>query len=335
MARPKLSFFCELEPEPLEGLFTETVIKRLVSLKATLCLGILDLGPERAAVVRRLNRAGVPVVAWLLLPKEQGYWFNAGNAPQALDRYEQFNLWSAEHGLTWAGVGLDIEPDIRDQAALGRTRARMILKLLPRLFYIRQMRRARTVYRALGALIHASGYPVESYQLPLIADERRVGSTVLQRLAGMVDIPVDREVWMLYTSQLRPNGAGILSSYAPEAHAIGLGVTGGGVVKPGLSEPAPLTWEEFARDLRLAWLWCDDLFIFSLEGCVEQGFLDRLQNFDWDLPILTPDAGKARADAWRGTIQSGLWLAQRLPFILVGVGAGILAWRGYKYYRHR
>ena len=335
MARPKLSFFCELEPEPLKGLFTEAVIKRMVSLKATVCLGILDLSAERAAVVNRLNRSGVPVVAWLLLPKDQGYWFNAGNAPQALDRYEQFRLWSAEQNLVWAGVGLDIEPDIRDLSALGMTRGRMILRLLPRLFHIRQMRRARTAYRALIALIHASGYPVESYQFSAIADERRVGSTVLQRLAGLVDISVDREVWMLYTSQHRPNGAGFLASYAPEAQAIGLGVTGGGVVEPGLPMPAPLTWEEFARDLRLAWLWCNDLFIFSIEGCVEQGFLDRLETFDWDLPILTPDAGKARVDAWRGTIQSGLWLAQRLPYIMVGVGAGLMAWKGLQYYRRR
>ena len=335
MARPKLSFFCELEIEPLEGLFNEAVIQRLVSLKATICLGILDLSQERAAVVRSLNRSGVPVVAWLLLPKDQGYWFNAGNAPQALDRYEQFCAWSAEQNLAWAGIGLDIEPDIRDMAALGKTRGRMILKLLPRLFYLRQMRRARRTYRALVALIHAGGYPVESYQLPLIADERRVGSTVLQRLAGVVDVSVDREIWMLYTSLMRPNGPGTLASYAPEAQAIGLGVTGGGVVEHGLANPAPLTWEEFARDLRLAWLWCDDLCIFSLEGCVEHDFLDRLQTFDWDLPILTPDSGKVRADALRGTIQSGLWLAQRLPIILAGMGAGLVTLKSLQYYRRR
>ena len=206
---------------------------------------------------------------------------------------------------------------------------------LPRVFHLRQMRRARTAYRALVSLIHASGYPVESYQYPLIADERRVGSTVLQRLAGVVDVSVDREVLMLYTSLLRPNGVGILASYAPEAQAIGLGVTGGGVVEPGLPTREPLTWDEFSRDLRLAWMWCDDLYIFSLEGCVEQGFLDRLGTFDWDLPILTPDAAKVRVDAWRGTIQSGLWLAQRLPIILAGVAAGLLAWKGFQYFRRR
>jgi hypothetical protein len=335
MARPRLSFFCELEVGPLDGLFNEVVVQRLVALKATLCLGVIDLSPERAAVVRRLNRAGVPVVAWLLLPKDQGYWFNARNAPHALDRFEQFIQWTAEQDLSWSGIGLDIEPDIRDLAAFGTNRWRTILKLLPRLFHFRQMRRARTAYRAMIALIHSCGYPVESYQFPQIADERRVGSTVLQRLAGVVDIPVDREVWMLYTSFLRPNGAGVLASYAPEAQAIGLGVTGGGVIEPGLVNPPPLTWEEFARDLRLAWLWCDDLFIFSLEGCVEHGYLDRLPTFDWDLPILTPDSSKTRADALRGTIQSGLWLAQRVPYILAGVGAGLVTWKIVKTLRRR
>jgi hypothetical protein len=139
---------------------------------------------------------------------------------------------------------------------------------------------------------------------------------------------------MLYTSFLRPHGVGMLASYAPEAQAIGLGITGGGVVEPGLSQPAPLSWDEFERDLRLAWLYCDDMFIFSLEGCVQQGFLERLQHFTWDLPMLTPEAEKTRMDAWRGTLQSGLWLAQRLPYILAGVLAGVLAWRGLRWYLH-
>lgn len=333
MPIPRLSFACELAPEPLQALLSQAVIDSLAALRASVCLGILDLSAERAAAVRRLNDAGVPVVAWLLLPKDQGYWFNAANYGQALDRYEAFRSWTADQGLRWAGVGLDIEPDIRDLANLAQTRGRVLPRLLPRLFQVGQLRRARRAYRALVALIHADGYPVESYQFPLIADERRAGSTVLQRLAGVVDVAVDREVWMLYTSLLRPHGPGLLASYGPEAQVIGLGVTGGGVVEPGFKPPAPLTWDEFARDLRLAWLWCSDLFIFSLEGCVEQGFLERLQNFAWDLPVLLPEAGKTRIDAWRGTLQSSLWLAQRLPVFLAGLAAGLLTWKILRRYR--
>jgi len=142
----------------------------------------------------------------------------------------------------------------------------------------------------------------------------------------VVDIPVDREIWMIYTSQLRRMASGYWRAM-PRRTGNRAWCDGGGVIESGLPAPAPLTWDEFARDLRLAWLWCDNLFIFSLEGCVEQGFLDRVQTFDWDLPILTPDAGKARVDAWRGTIQSGLWIAQRVPYILAGVGAGLIVWR--------
>ena len=79
--KPRLTFFCELEADALETLFADSsVIDNLVTLEASVSLGILDLSPGRAAVVRRLNEAGIPVIAWQLLPKEQGYWFNLGNA---------------------------------------------------------------------------------------------------------------------------------------------------------------------------------------------------------------------------------------------------------------
>jgi hypothetical protein len=36
--------------------------------------------PERAELVRRLNREGIPVIASLTMPPEQGFYFNAENA---------------------------------------------------------------------------------------------------------------------------------------------------------------------------------------------------------------------------------------------------------------
>src|ERR671933_548582 len=72
--------------------------------------------------------------------------------------------------------------------------------LLPRLFDAGRPRRARAPYTDLVERIRADGYPVENYQFPLIADERWAGSTLLQRLMGLVDLRTDREVWMLYTS---------------------------------------------------------------------------------------------------------------------------------------
>jgi hypothetical protein len=100
MAAPRLTFFCELDTGPLQALFDETsTLADLQALNARLSLGVLEFSPERAALVRRLNQAGIPVAAWLLLPKEQGYWLNLDNVNHAVALYEQFQGWTAEHGL--------------------------------------------------------------------------------------------------------------------------------------------------------------------------------------------------------------------------------------------
>ena len=97
--------------------------------------------------------------------------------------------------------------------------------LAPRLRDRERPRRAHAAYAALVDRIHADGYRVENYQFPLIADERRAGSTLLQRLLGLVEVPTDREVWMLYSSFMRTLGPGLLWSYGPEAQAVAAGST--------------------------------------------------------------------------------------------------------------
>ncbi|HEX8698525.1 MAG TPA: hypothetical protein VF815_06800 [Myxococcaceae bacterium] len=294
MNPPRLSFFCELAAGPLQALFEDlAVTEHLLALSATVSLGLLDFSPERAAVVRRLTEAGIPVVAWQLLPAEQGYWFNQDNTPQAAARYSAFREWTAEHGLRWDGVGLDIEPDIHEFQQLLSGGLRRLPALLPRLKRGEQLRQAQAAYAALVARIRADGYRVDTYQLPFIVDERQAGSTLLQRLVGVVDLPADREVLMLYSSFLRPHGAGALCSYGAQARSIALGSTGGGVELPGLIEVPPLSWDELSRDLRLARGLSADLHLFSLEGCVRQGFLPRLRTFDWEGPV-EPPRGAAR-----------------------------------------
>ena len=279
---PRLTFFCELEVGPLEALFAApAVLEHLRALRAGVSLGLIELSAERAAVVRRLNEAGVPVVAWLLLPKAEGYWFNQGNVVQATARYGHFQEWSAAHGLRWDGVGLDIEPDIHELQRALRSRWHLVPALLPRLGRGGLLKASRAAYGALVERIRADGYRVDSYQLPFIVDERLAGSSVLERLTGVLDLPVDREVLMLYTSLVRPHGPGLLASYGPHARSIGLGITGGGVDVPEILAVPSLDWEELSRDLRLARRWTEDLHLFSLEGCVQQGFLERLRDFDW------------------------------------------------------
>ena len=49
---------------------------------------------------------------------------------------------------------------------------------------------------------------------------------MLQRLAGLVEVTTDREIWMLYSSFLRSVGPGMIWSYGPQAGAIAVGSTG-------------------------------------------------------------------------------------------------------------
>lgn len=331
MAIPHLTFFCELESEALRALFANpTVIADLQALSsrtlpAGVSLGLLDLFDERAAVVRQLNAAGIPVTAWLLLPRSQGYWFNLDNAPQALAFYDQFLIWTAAHDLQWDGVGLDIEPDIQTLGRVAAGDGGALPGILRRTLDGGRFRRGHLFYRRLTARIRADGFHLESYQFPFIVDERRAGSTLLQRLLGVVDLDVDREVLMLYTSFVREerlglNGPGGLWSYGPEAQGIAVGSAGGGVTVAGADQIPPLTWDELSRDLLLAHHWCDHLSVFSLEGAVRQGFLTRLRDFDWSQRIPPPWRYYRQTERARQVLRAGLWCSAH-PWVVV---AGLL-----------
>jgi hypothetical protein len=272
--------------------------------------------------VQVLNQVGIPVNAWLVLEKSQGYYFNLDNYPAALARYADFQQWTTENHLKWEAVGLDIEPDIRllTQIVSQRWRAmpQLMVKGVANILNRKRFRLALIAYRKLVKQIKHDGYQVESYQLPLLADERKVRSNLLQRLTGIVDLKVDREVWMLYSSFLKSWGVGYLWSYAPQAQAIGIGITGGGVDISDLKLKS-LSWQELSRDLRLAWYWTNNLYVFSLEGCVRQGYLVKLKSFAWDQPILFPEESAARVSAGRNTLQGLLWISKNFLAILASL----------------
>ncbi|MHB0989170.1 MAG: hypothetical protein ACYC3P_10990 [Bellilinea sp.] len=333
---PHLTFFCELDSPELSALFSDPeIIRQLTELKASISLGLLDLSAERAKVAHQLNLAGIPLHAWLLLPMEQGYWFNLDNAPQALHRYQDFRQWTLENGLHWEAVGLDIEPDIHLMQSFNGRLAAGIKSVVRRLLARPAGENAKKNYRQLAQAIQNDGWEVESYQFPLIVDERRARSKFIQTLGGIIDLPVDREVLMLYSSFFRPRGAAILASYAGEAGGIGLGVTGGGVDTGGLVDSRPLDWNELQRDLLFASRYSDQLYIFSLEGCVRQGFLEKLSQLDWSQNVLIPAKETERIQGYRRLLRAFLWTTAH-PWLLIGLLAiPILLWRWLRRCRGR
>ena len=121
----------------------------------------------------------------------------------------------------------------------------------------------------------------------------------------------------------------MLASYAPQAQSIAIGSTGGGV-DLDFGDFEPLSWDEFAHDLRLSWYWCNDLYIFSLEGCVRQGFIEKIKQFAYDYPIILPEASTLQVDGWRRSLQSVLWFFSHLMLILGAILGSFLLWKGFR-----
>ena len=316
MPLPRLTFACELSSERLDDLFAdETIIAGLRALNGRVALALTDFSSERSGVVRRLNGEGVPVVAIPLLSFDEGYYFTADNFQRAADRYEEWKAWTTDEGLVWDGVGLDIEPDVRIFQQIAENPWAVVPKLLSQVLRRGRPRRAAVAYTGLIARIRADGWQVENYQFPPIVDERKAGSDLLQRVAGLVDVTTDREVWMLYSSFLRSLGPGMIWSYGPGSNAIAVGSTGGAPDIPGHPQVPTLGWDELERDLLLANRFCDDLYIHSLEGCVEHGFFERIGSIDWAQQV-TPPPAVSRARNARRLLTATLWMTAHPGLVL-------------------
>lgn len=280
---PRLSFFNEQEGPQVQALFADTsLIPTLQQLGAEIRMGMLDLSPERAQVLRKLNEAGVPVVAWLLLPKEQGYWFHAGNAPEAFARYYEIREWARKEGIRFSGIGIDLELDMNDIELFQNNKLKLLGKVLSRLYGEEEFQHAKAEYRNLIETIRSDGYPIESYYVPFIRYETEKGRTALQQATGFMDLETDKDIPMLYTSFMgNPYGTLKVLALDENLKHVALGSTGGGF-DPSLPS---MGFDDLAYDLRLAARSAEEIHIFCLEAAVEKGFLPRLVGFDYAVPI--------------------------------------------------
>lgn len=275
---PHLSFFAEVGDAELDDLLTPAVLRTLERRGAALVVGLLDLSDRRAATLARAQQAGVTISAWLLLDHADGYWLTLDNAAAALRRWREVHAWMLRHQLQFRRVGLDIEvPHPHAVALVQRPLATSVAWVRQRRS-AEQLHRGQDAYAALIQEIQAAGIEVETYQIPLVADERRAGTTILRRASGIVDVRADREVLMLYRSAVPALMAdGLIHAYGRDAGAIAVGITGGGVrsLQPQFAS-RELDLAALQRELRAAALYSDHLYVFSLEGCVQRAALEAI-----------------------------------------------------------
>lgn len=153
-------------------------------------------------------------------------------------------------------------------------------------------------------------------------------STLLERLGGIVDVNGNLEVLMIYSSFNHALDSAMIWAYGPEAQAIAVGSTIGVDATPQF---APLNWEEFSRDLLVAHHFSHIVGVYSLEGCIQQGFLHRLTTMNWDQTVVIPGETVRKALLLRARIQRVIWIVSHLPYfagvLLILIGWIIVRWR--------
>ncbi|MFZ1015778.1 MAG: hypothetical protein WAN28_20705 [Terracidiphilus sp.] len=318
---PQLGFACcDQGIDKAQALFADpTVSPALQALHAEVAVALTDLSPARAALVQKLNQSAIPAVAWIILPADQGYYINADTAPQTAARIAAFEHWTRDNHLRWAAVGLDIEPNFGELSAFKGHPGRLVAAMLHRSFDTARIVRAKALFSALIARLHSDGYTVQTYILPYQPAERRVHSTLLDRLLGTVDVRGDQEFLMIYTSFAPPAvRPGAVWALGPQAHFIALGSTLGDG-QPG-SLGGPLDWSDFSRDLLVASHFSRIIAIYDLEGCVRQGFLPRIQSIDWSQSVLLPAVSLHHASERLNIFLPALiFVASNILYILLAV----------------
>ena len=324
-ARPYLVFVCDNNPDQFPALFTPELIADLKFLGAGVGLSTIDFSPARTQLVQRLNAAGIPAHAGIALPSDQGGYANAGNALQVLAAFNAFDQWSTENHLKWEAVGLDIEPNLSEFAAARNHKSQLIGLALRRAFDGQRVVQARETYTSIIRQMQSRGYSVETYQFPLIADERRAHSTVLERLLGIVDVRGNDEVLMVYTSFNRKLDSAMIWEYGSDAQAIAVGSTASSGDATTDAAFPPLNWDQFFRDLIVARHFSRTIGVYNLQGSIQQGFIARLKSVNWNEPVVIPSQDIVSAARLRKLAHVSLWLASRAIYI-AAVVLLIFAW---------
>lgn len=302
-----LTYFVELPGDRAAELFARSgVLESLQRQQAGVALAMLDLSEDRRELMAELARRQIPITAWLLLSKEEGYWLTVDNPGAATARYREVRDWAREAGLPIICFGLDVETPLADSLDLFEQGRKALWRLLSERRGRAEVREGARAYDVLLDEIRRDGHAVESYQFPLIVDERRARSTLLQRALGFVDVKTDREVLMLYRTLLpAPFDAVLIDAFGPEADAIAVGITGGGVDFVLEQTGRLLDYDSLVADLRRAGRYTRNRYIFSLEGCVDAGYFERLAQEDLS-PALSPVFGASVVRAARWALRAAL-----------------------------
>jgi hypothetical protein len=117
-------------------------------------------------------------------------------------------------------------------------------------------------------------------------------------------------------------GGALIASYGSVADSIGIGSTGRTTARESSGEGLPaLSWQALSRDLLLAAKYTDTIYIFTLEGAVEQGILPHIAQLDWEAKAHSPIGRRLLIELFRLGMAIVLWF--------VRFNLSLFAWLGW------
>lgn len=261
-----------------------------------------SLTDENAAAFRQIKEAGVELVLWPLLSKEEGYFPFERNVPVYAETVKRLMDWARDNSCAPGMIAVDLELPFHQMMAVleatGLGKVHSALGILKENRDPERYRAAKAGLIELNGWLHARDIETIAAALPWVALELEGDVELVQ---DMMETPVagvgfDVLSPMLYASMLVGMTEGLVTArdadwlifdscvhlrarYGWRTAGVSLGVTGTGVLgnEPTFSRPEELmvgVEAALAAGVR-------DIGIYNLEGILERGpreWLDALRS---------------------------------------------------------
>ncbi|MCC6215328.1 MAG: hypothetical protein IT376_10690 [Polyangiaceae bacterium] len=266
-----------------------------LGLRLQLALPAARLGdPELARLGRDAADQGVRIGAWLLLPREDGYWIHEGNVEAVDAAVRRLLAWrDSPGGLGFDTVSFDLEPAYAYSEALReaqRTDPSRWLSLLREHLVPERFARARDALARTVDRVTAAGVRAHAVTYPLVLDQP-AGSSAIE---DALDVPVSGLAWsevsfMVYETPFAQQagswfGPALIHDYARtaverfgERAGIDLGIVGevGLGVDPGDRYPDPDSLRADVAAALAAGVRPEHVRVYSLAGLLAEGGVAR------------------------------------------------------------
>jgi hypothetical protein len=227
-------------------------------------------------IVRKANRLGVPIWAWVLIPYSDGYWAWEGAAAEQFAATRSLVRWARKKHVQLRGVALDPEPRVRtpfETAAsiVGSGNDATLSTLFQQSI---DPAGQCTAWRGYAHIVHWAkrhGVKIAAAPAPAALDDLKDGRLALQDATNFIlpSAPWDELYFQAYRSVFayhagRDPGPGIVSSYLRSArHEFG----SVGQISLGSAGRGPYRrFSKLLNDVRLAaTLGAREVPIYSLE----------------------------------------------------------------------